>query len=205
MKRSLFLFLALMPFLSGCSTSSSSFPPGSAASAARKSITVVEVPAFKPLFFSMGLTAFNNHTDPISDPEFSISDYLVSRLKAKGYNARKGSKGDPGLLMRVFATYPYGSPSTAGVGVSQMRPVMMKWKVATFCNISADLVDPSTKFSVSQPIGFGGGRYFADVALEETKASRWAEFSAAEKSSIKSTMRQTMTKATDLVLQQLGL
>lgn len=153
----------------------------------------------------MGLTTFNNYLDPISDPGFSIGDHLVKELKSRGYNAKLGTAAAPGLQLKLYATYPYGSPSSTGLGVSQKRPIMMKWTVWTFCNIKADLIDRSANISATQPLSFGDKGFFLDIALKDTTAGRWAEFTSAEKATIKSSLDTTMKKAINLVFKDLGL
>jgi hypothetical protein len=205
MRLCLSLLVALLSFcLTGCAVRKP-MPAGYAASAARKSITVVGDPQIKTSFFSMGLTQFNNHRDEITDAGFSLEDYLVARLKAKGYNARKGTEADPGLQLRLYPAITYGSSEKTGTGVFQRRVPMMKWTVFTFCNVRASLIDPVAKLAKIQPVSFGNTGNALDIAIKNTEASRWGEFSAAEKATIRSSMQAAMNKVANTMFAQLGL
>ena len=207
MKRNSLLLAVITPLLcllSSCGTSTQ-LEPTQIKKMASEGIVVVEDEDAKPQFTLIGTTAFNNKFETITESGTSFADYMVTRLKAKGYKATKSeSKNHPRVLL-LYATYPYQQPGMTGVGFHRRSFLGISSPVMAFCNFRGTLLDTQTKSSKHQPINFGDKGYQFGPTPVKRSVKSWSEFTSSEKYQMKSALKNHMRSQADLIISQLGL
>jgi hypothetical protein len=194
--------LALAHFCS-CATAPV-LAPEQAKAAARREIVVVEEEEDKFHITSVGTTAFNNSHEQPEVAGLSFADYLVGRLKAKGYAARKSATPGAGLSLNVSAWYPYKAEHMRGLGLARRGIFGLPAPFVAHCIFNGSLSDKATG-AATPHIWFRQEKYVMKASSVKRDVAKWADFTPAEQAELRALVQDQMRQQADFILADLGL
>lgn len=190
---------------------------------ARKGIVVIGKSDVKPSFAFVGVTAFTNQFEKIEDPELSFADYMVKRLKARGYPARKVIRSEKDVNLGVKAPSDGASGKvflelrpisgsdghfTSGVGITHRSLLGMHGPVTTYCSFRGKLVDREVKGK--KPLRFkfdwtGSSGIFESRVKLGKKVTSWSQLPESDKVKLRNALQKDMQRSSEYIFKELGL
>lgn len=171
-------------------------------------LVIVPSKRVAPRFSFVGTTAFQNKNEPINEPDYSFSDHLATRLRAKGYKVSVGESSETRLNLFLRDSYPYQGDFIYGVGIHKRSLLGMSGPYVAHCNVFADLTDPVTKSRRVDHVKVSlleGSKYFLGNTPLKLKKNTWAQFTPAEKETLRLSLEGYIRQCADHIIENLNL